>query len=117
VKHSNGPWTADGPDQFGDYNIHEPGIRVVVAAVISNLRHPEEIAANARLVAAAPDLLEAAQLLEAAEHARQDCDECDGEGEPEACGTCFPSFDDARVKRRRAIVGATGKHLPESSVD
>lgn len=68
-----------------------------------------------RLTLAAPDLLEAAQLLEAAEHARQDCAECEGEGEPEACGICFPSFDDARVKRRLAIVKATGKPLPESA--
>ena len=59
MKHSQGPWTAEGPDHFGDYNIHEPGIRAVVAAVISNLRDPEEIEANARLVAAAPNMLAA----------------------------------------------------------
>lgn len=55
-------------------------------------------------------LLEAAELLEDAEIARQDCEECEGEGEPEACGACFPSFDDARIKRRLAIEMATGKY-------
>lgn len=58
-RHSEGPWTAEGPDEFGDYNIHEPSIRAVVAAVISNLRTPSEIRANARLIGAAPDLLAA----------------------------------------------------------
>jgi hypothetical protein len=64
--------------------------------------------ADGRLMTAAPDLLEAAQLLEAAELARgPDCPECFGEGEPEACGICFPKFDDARIKRRVAIAKAT----------
>lgn len=58
--HTPAPWTAEGPDEiFGDYNIHEPGVRAVIGAVVSNLRPPEEVAANARLVAAAPDLLSA----------------------------------------------------------
>jgi|SRR5579871_2538241 len=53
------------------------------------------------------DLLEAAQLLEAAELGRDDdCEECSGEGLPEACGRCSPPFDDARVKRRLAIAKA-----------
>jgi hypothetical protein len=59
TKFTKGPWHFEGPDQFGDYNIHEPPVRAVVAAVISNLRESEEIAANARLVAAAPELYEA----------------------------------------------------------
>lgn len=63
MKHSEGPWTAEGPDEFGDYNIHEPGIRAVVAAVISNLRDPAEIEANARLVAAGPELLAALEEI------------------------------------------------------
>lgn len=62
MRHSEGPWTAEGPDEFGDYNIHEPGIRAVVAAVISNLRQPAEVAANARLIASAPELKAAVEL-------------------------------------------------------
>lgn len=58
-KHSPGPWNFEGPDAFGDYNIHQPGIMAAVAAVISNLRPEEEVLHNARLVAAAPLLLEA----------------------------------------------------------
>ena len=65
-----------------------------------------ELEANARLIAAAPDLLEAAVALEAAEHAHANCDECNGEGMPELCPKCFPLFDDARLKRRAAIAKA-----------
>ena len=59
-------------------------------------------------IEAAQKLLLACIALERAEHQRQDCEECEGEGEPEACGTCFPAFDDARVDRRIAIFTATG---------
>lgn len=65
-----------------------------------------ECACNARLIAAAPDLLAAAQLLEKAEDAHAHCDECEGEEIPELCPKCFPLFDDARVKRRNAIAKA-----------
>jgi hypothetical protein len=61
-----------------------------------------------RIRAAALDLLEAAQLLEAAETANSNCPECDGEGTPELCPICFPLFDSARVKRRLAIAKAVG---------
>jgi hypothetical protein len=59
------------------------------------------------------ELLDACQLLERAEHNRQFCDECEDEGEPEACSKCFPAFDDARVKRRLAIAKATNSNLSE----
>lgn len=66
--------------------------------------------ANARLIAAAPELLHAAQLLEVAEDFNaNDCRECEGEGVPELCPMCFPKFDDARVARRAAISKATGQ--------
>lgn len=32
------------------------------------------------------------------------CEECNGEGEPEACPECFPAADDARLARRESIV-------------
>jgi hypothetical protein len=51
-----GPWRSEGPDEFGDHNIIPPDARLAVAAVVSNLRPTEEVAANARLVAAAPEL-------------------------------------------------------------
>jgi len=65
--------------------------------------------ANARLIAAAPELLEAAALLEAAETAHANCRDCEGLGVPELCGMCFPLFDEARVKRRAAIAKAEGQ--------
>jgi len=61
------------------------------------------------LAAAAPDLAEAAMLLEAAEDANANCEDCEGEGVPELCGTCFPLFDDARLKRRAAVAKARGE--------
>jgi len=65
--------------------------------------------ADALLIAAAPDLLEAAKLLEHAEDIHANCDDCEGESVPELCGTCFPYFDDARIKRRKAIDKAEGR--------
>lgn len=64
---------------------------------------------STHLISAAPDLLAAAEMLEDAEDKRQHCEECEGEGEPEACGTCFPFFDDARIARRNAIEKARGR--------
>jgi len=62
--------------------------------------------ANARLIAAAPELYDAAALLEAAEDAHANCPECDGEIIPELCPACFPLFDDARLKSRAALAKA-----------
>lgn len=59
AEHTPGPWSMEGPDPFGDYNIHEPTARLAIGAVVSNLRSPKVVEANARLIAAAPDLLEA----------------------------------------------------------
>ncbi len=67
--------------------------------------------ANARLIAAAPDLYEAAELLEAAELAHANCSECEGDIVGELCPACFPLFDDARLARRAALEKATGKVL------
>lgn len=50
---------------FGDYNIHEPHLRGAVAAVVSNLRPPEVVGANARLIAAAPEMLAELKALDA----------------------------------------------------
>lgn len=51
-----GPWRAEGPDMFGDFNICHPADALAVGAVVSNLRAPEQVAANAALIAAAPAL-------------------------------------------------------------
>lgn len=53
---TKGPWHAEGPDMFGDFNILHPADSLAVAAVVSNLRPAEEVAANARLIESAPAL-------------------------------------------------------------
>jgi hypothetical protein len=130
--HTPGPWIAlhePGHSSAvmidnGGYRIDAPGDGVEQLAFVWVLNHrvpadgnPQDsgplfgdvrAGANARLIAAAPDLLEAAMLQEAAEDAHANCEECEGEGVPELCEKCFPLFDNARVKRRLAIVKATG---------
>ena len=115
-KYTPGPWTIEdyGDDETPSLVIHKDSeSRVCFLATPGSHGDPAKIEANAHLIAAAPDLLEAALILEDAENKRQYCDECDGEGEPEACGKCFPAFDDARVKRRLAIAKATNSNLSE----
>jgi hypothetical protein len=58
-----GPWRAEGPDDFRDFNILHDGDSLAVAAAVSNMRSLDEIEANARLIAAAPDLIEALEDL------------------------------------------------------
>lgn len=61
--HTAGPWRAEGPDEFGDYNIHHPADALAVAAAVRNGRPDEEVEANARLIAAAPELLAAVEYV------------------------------------------------------
>jgi len=113
VKHTPGPWIAreqfsqdgkslgwiiehaNGRIGWSSYATAEPNEGEGPPYTIS--------AANAKLIAAATELLDAAQKLEAAETFNANCDECEGEGVPELCEKCFPLFDDARIARRLAI--------------
>jgi hypothetical protein len=65
--------------------------------------------ADADVIAAAPDLFEAALRQEMAELLHLSCEECEGNEIPELCETCFPFYDDARVMRRQAIEKARGR--------
>jgi hypothetical protein len=67
---------------------------------------PAEQFANARLIAAAPELLAAAEAWETADDARNDCAECENEGPWEHCGPCSERFGEAIVLRRAAIAKA-----------
>lgn len=117
AKHTPGPWLAFNADYQRPHDDALLPIFVVgprefhtvaqVRAGSDDDGLPAQTAANAALIAAAPDLLEAAQLLEKAETQHANCEECEGEEVPELCRICFPFFDDARVKRRLAIAKAT----------
>ena len=64
--HTQGPWLAEPADMFGDHNIvlaDSAGDSRAVAAVVSNMRDPLEVAANALLAASAPTMLKAFQIL------------------------------------------------------
>ena len=64
MENSNTPWTpgswvAEEADFFGDHNIilaDSAGDSSAIAAVVSNLRPALEVANNARLIAAAPEM-------------------------------------------------------------
>jgi hypothetical protein len=88
-------------DGIDSLEISDESGLVLIARVFGDKR-----AERAALIAAAPDLLAAAQKLEEAETFNANCQECDGEGVPELCEHCFPLFDDARVMRRNAIAKA-----------
>lgn len=68
--YTSGPWRAEDADMFGDYAITQEGGGLAIAAVVVNLRGADEVSANAYLIAAAPELYEAAKdALVSAEHA------------------------------------------------
>lgn len=109
--HTPGTWVAEGADVFGDHNIilRDGEDRRAVAAVVSNMRDPSEVAANARLIAAAPDLLEAAKialsLIDGGRIYEQQC--CGGGAE---CGCRGSTYADEAVHfLRAAIARATGE--------
>lgn len=107
-----GPWRIN---KYGTVGAGEFGQAPVVAAIEPFYGTDQRFgdhSANARLIAAAPDLLNAALLLEAAEDANANCPECEGESMPENCPKCLPLFDDARIARRAAIAKASGQTEP-----
>jgi len=69
LQHTPGPYRADGPDPFGDYNILHPADYSAVAAVVSNCRPAPEVHATALLFGATHDLLEALLAQEKADEA------------------------------------------------
>ena len=102
AKHTEGPWTLRPLNkEIGEYEIigprhsDETGESEYIAVVCGGL---PESAANARLIAAAPELLEALEKLLTAVD--------------KACGTAIPqgSFGAARKAARDAIAKATGEN-------
>lgn len=118
-KWTPGPWSEHGKGGCECGQIFGPDGNAVIA-IVQGPNHlgpdgpdcvpnREAQQANARLIAAAPDLVEAAALQEDAEDANANCPECEGDGIPELCPRCFPLFDAARVKRRAALLKARGE--------
>lgn len=68
-----GLWSVEGPDDFGDYNITHPTDALAVAAVVSNMRPADEVAANADLVGLASILPNIARELIQAREALAEC--------------------------------------------
>jgi hypothetical protein len=100
IKHFPGPYRAEGPDMFGDWNIIPAGDCGAVAAVVSNMRPPEVVEGNAHLLAAAPDLLAALRTYAT--------ELCEHSPHSEVCG----KLDDDQCfgcRARRAIAKAEGR--------
>lgn len=119
TEHTPGKWFVDADES--DFTVSSDHGQIIARCLDSGdfpcldeeqwAHMDDEARANAILIAAAPDLFEAALRLEMAELAHANCEECDGEDIPEICEVCFPLFDDARVMRRNAIAKARGTAL------
>ncbi len=92
MTHTPGPWTVDGDD------IYASGLIVAQASF-----RLEQCAANARLIAAAPDLLAALEGLEALENTIGSCKEC------YTCTGHETPAGDASEQARAAIAAAKGE--------
>ena len=57
--HTPGPWEAIKPDSVGGYRVYTAGKGYTLIATLGYVRDSAQEAANARLIAAAPDLLAA----------------------------------------------------------
>lgn len=103
-----GSWETD-EDCVNAVTISSDGKHIADVFSLESDELDATIRANASLIAAAPDLFEAALRLEMAELAHANCQECEGEEIPELCPVCFPLFDDARTMRRLALEKARGR--------
>jgi hypothetical protein len=109
MQHTPGPWSIYdyGEEEAPTLVIHkDSATRICFMATPGSHGDPAIIEANAHLIVAAPDLLAAAKMQEAAEAFHLSCVECEGNEIPELCEACFPHYDDARVARRNAIAAA-----------
>ena len=108
-RYTPGPWSLFNKNRTVAVTAGDgPHNEVVHWSGFDSSHYPKQVVANARLIAAAPELYEAALSLEVAEIAHANCSECDGEIVPELCPKCFPLFDNARVARRLAVAKAKG---------
>ncbi|MDI4088406.1 hypothetical protein QK428_03575 [Pseudomonas aeruginosa] len=64
MKHTPGPWHVGGPNKCTIYDKHGQRLANSFEGVMATQRTDSECEANARLIAAAPELLEALQHIE-----------------------------------------------------
>lgn len=81
----------------------------VIAKLAENDRRAD---ADARLIAAAPDLAYAALAQEEAEDFNANCPECEGEGDWATCEPCSGRFGHAIDLRRAALAKVRGNGEP-----
>lgn len=106
VAHTPGPWRISGAAEGKGYSISAK--RGLVALVRDDTHPLADVAegqaqANAHLIAAAPELLEALKLQEAVDEHVANCEDCCEGVFPELCKAGFPIADKARLARRAAI--------------
>jgi hypothetical protein len=64
AKHTPGPWEASiTANSIGQRHIYDENNHPIAQTVHKDVEHPERISANALLIAAAPELLDALQNL------------------------------------------------------
>lgn len=100
TKHTPGPWAISEHAELACLYVDVPGMTNMggVATLYSGCVDRAQLDANARLIAAAPDMLEA--LLSVAPHVHRKF--------------CLPDLcDDDCVRIRAAIAKATCRHFPE----
>lgn len=101
-KHTPGPWVATAVSEY-EWSIHNanghPAPHALVIAPNGDLLRRMRSRANARLIAAAPEMLEALEIAFLAL----------GREGGNAVGTSVPGVRDAWLKARAAIARAEGK--------
>ena len=106
MPHAPGPWAVDGMQDVVDPKGDTPQGRYSIA-VVSPRATKEEQAANLALIAAAPEMLEALDVLQAAEAHYRKSHNAFGEGHIET-GRAWDAMRRAGNKACVAVAKATG---------
>jgi len=98
-QHTPGPWTVKGVHVGPSKHFRAYSIEPNICEMNSSLA-PDDVSANARLIAAAPQLLEALKELIAEYDAM------------ELTQGCYPNETGGMILARQAIAHATGEQVP-----
>lgn len=104
TKHTPGPWSVRGPTKYLNQIAIDPSIGCAYGA-------GDEIAANARLIASAPELLEALRqrLIVDSAYTKLALSDCDPDEHERRLQTIEDAEDAAKDAARAAIAKATGE--------